>query len=246
MQNNTFIFNIEWYTVLLEYPAEVRFEVYEAIMRYAASGTLPELKPLAKMAFSFIKKEMDYNRRQYEETVEKRREAGRRSAEAKANARQQSQQVSTNPTLVNDVQQIQQKATSPTHNDNANDNVNELSSTTTNARARVDDGVDVELQTDEKFLDRVFADTMAIEAFCMANKIKTDKFRAIAEEIVNEWRLIGQRHQDEKDARRHLISQARIKLNSTKPNETKQTDKFSERRGTQPSVTSRKGFKGTF
>lgn len=56
----TFLFNTEWKEVLMEYPAEVRLEVYEAAIDYAASGTLSELKPLAKMAFSFIKKEIDY------------------------------------------------------------------------------------------------------------------------------------------------------------------------------------------
>ncbi|MDE6437229.1 MAG: hypothetical protein K2K69_06960, partial [Muribaculaceae bacterium] len=78
----TFVFNLEWVEVLKDYPAEVRYEVYDAIMWYAASGTLPELKPLAKMAFSFIKKEMDYNRSRYDTIVERRREAGRRGAEA--------------------------------------------------------------------------------------------------------------------------------------------------------------------
>ena len=47
----------------MDYPPEVRLEVYDAVIRYAASGTLSELKPLAKMAFSFIKKEIDYNSR---------------------------------------------------------------------------------------------------------------------------------------------------------------------------------------
>lgn len=45
--------------MLADYPAEVRLEVYEAVIRYAASGTLTELRPLAKMAFSFIKKDID-------------------------------------------------------------------------------------------------------------------------------------------------------------------------------------------
>ena len=62
----------------MEYPAEVRLEVYDAIIEYAASGTLRELKPLAKMAFSFIKKEIDYNNEKYEETVTKRSEAGKK------------------------------------------------------------------------------------------------------------------------------------------------------------------------
>lgn len=39
----------------MDYPPEVRLEVYDAVIEYAESGTLSELRPLAKMAFSFIK-----------------------------------------------------------------------------------------------------------------------------------------------------------------------------------------------
>lgn len=52
---------------LLEYPAEVRLEVYEAAIRYALSGTLSELKPLSRMAFSFIKRQIDYDNEKYNE-----------------------------------------------------------------------------------------------------------------------------------------------------------------------------------
>lgn len=133
MGNNSFLFNLEWYNVLLDYPEEVRFEVYEAIMRYASTGTLSELKPLAKMAFSFIKKEMDYNREKYEDTIEKRRAAGVKSAEVKKMRKeqieqneqknQQNQHVLTQLTSVECVQQNQHKATNST--DNVNDNVND-------------------------------------------------------------------------------------------------------------------------
>ena len=74
----SFIFNIEWHEVLKDYPAEVRLEVYEAIIRYCSSGTLSEMKPLAKMAFAFIKREIDYNENRYQETIEARRAAGRK------------------------------------------------------------------------------------------------------------------------------------------------------------------------
>lgn len=133
--NNSFVFNLDWYAVMLEYPPEVRFEVYEAIFIYAASGTLPELKPLAKMAFSFIKKEMDYNRERYESVVEKRKLAGKRSAESRLQNQQmttsvedvqQNQQVSTNSTHVESVQQNQHMSTKPTYNDNDNVNDNDI------------------------------------------------------------------------------------------------------------------------
>ena len=132
-KNNTFVFNLEWYEVLKDYPKEIRFEVYEAIMWYASSGTLPKLGPLANMAFSFIRKEMDYNRDRYDSIVERRKEAGRRSAIAKQSqagdaAPEQNQQVLANSTSVGVVEQNQQvlaKPTSVSYNDNVNDNVND-------------------------------------------------------------------------------------------------------------------------
>lgn len=72
----SFLFNLNWVEVLGDYEAEVRHEVYDAIIEYARSGTLIDLKPLAKMAFSFIKREMDFNSERYADTVEKRKEAG--------------------------------------------------------------------------------------------------------------------------------------------------------------------------
>lgn len=78
-----FLFNYEWAEVLMDYPAEVRLEVYDAIIRYAQSGTLSELKPQAKMAFSFIKREIDYNESQYQNIVDARKAAGSKGGKAK-------------------------------------------------------------------------------------------------------------------------------------------------------------------
>lgn len=61
----SFIFNIEWYEVLKEYPPEIRLELYEAIIDYCKTKTLPEISdPLARMAFLFIKHEIDEDREQ--------------------------------------------------------------------------------------------------------------------------------------------------------------------------------------
>lgn len=73
-----FVFNCDWQEVLKDFPAEVRLEVYDAIIEYAASGRLSELKPLAKMAFSFMRKEIDANNAKYDETVKRRSEAGKK------------------------------------------------------------------------------------------------------------------------------------------------------------------------
>ena len=74
----SFVFNIAGQEVLMGYPSEVRLEVYDAIIEYVASGTISELKPLAKMAFSFIKNEIDYNNAKYDEIVGKLIEAGKK------------------------------------------------------------------------------------------------------------------------------------------------------------------------
>lgn len=80
MENNknTFIFHLEWAEILRGYPAEVRYEVYDAIIGYAQSGTLSEMKPLANMAFAFIKMDMDRDVDRYKEMCDKNKENGQR------------------------------------------------------------------------------------------------------------------------------------------------------------------------
>ena len=84
-KKKSFIFNVEWQEILLGYPSEVRLEVYDAIIEYVASGTILELKPMAKMAFSFIKKEIDYNTCKYNDIVAKRSEAGKKAMNKRYN-----------------------------------------------------------------------------------------------------------------------------------------------------------------
>lgn len=102
MKKNSFVFFYSWRDALSECPSEVRLEVYESIIEYAKSGTLPKLKPMAQMAFNFIKVEIDRNNEKYSEMVEKRREAGKKSRKqmltnaANANKCQQMQQMLTN------------------------------------------------------------------------------------------------------------------------------------------------------
>ena len=126
INRRSFIFNVEWQEILLAYPAEVRLEVYDAVIRYAASGTLSELKPMAKMAFSFIKKEIDYNNDKYNETISKRSEAGKKGMSTRYGKNL------TNDNKTNKCYQDVTNLTNVTVNDNDNvnkekDNSNELS-----------------------------------------------------------------------------------------------------------------------
>lgn len=104
----------------MEYPAEVRYEVYDAIIEYAASGRLSELKPLAKMAFSFIKYEIDNNQRKYNEKVERNRANGSKGGAPKGNTNAKAKQPKTSETTQNN--QTVEKTTETTLNDNDNDN----------------------------------------------------------------------------------------------------------------------------
>ena len=129
VRKKSFIFNCDWQEVLMDYPAEVRLEVYDAIIRYAQSGTLSELKPLAKMAFSFIKKEIDYNNERYEEMVSKRSEAGKKGMSARYGTAQPETQEDglTNLTKANKANKsyhCYHELTNVTDNDNDNVNVN--------------------------------------------------------------------------------------------------------------------------
>lgn len=117
----SFVFNIDWRDVLMDYPAEVRYEVYDAIIEYAASGKLLELKPLAKMAFSFIKKEMDFNYERYKETVAKRSEAGKKGMSVRYAAKGAPTYV-TSDNKTNKSYQTLTKLTNITDNENVNDN----------------------------------------------------------------------------------------------------------------------------
>ena len=118
-KKKSFIFNVEWQEILLGYPSEVRLEVYDAIIEYVASGTILELKPMAKMAFSFIKKEIDYNTCKYNDIVAKRSEAGKKAMNKRYN------KDVTNLTNDSKSNKCYQDATNLTVNDNDNVNVNE-------------------------------------------------------------------------------------------------------------------------
>ena len=109
----SFIFYASWKEVLCNYPAEVRLEVYDAVIEYAISGTLSELKPLAKMAFSFIQKDIDANNERYQEIVSKRSEAGKKGMKSRWGENDNK--------CYNEIT----KVTTITINDNKDDNVNE-------------------------------------------------------------------------------------------------------------------------
>lgn len=74
MIQHSFPFRYEWGEVLRGLPREVRLEVYDAVIEYALSGTLPHLKPNARLAFTFIKAGLDRDREALTQHTEEARE----------------------------------------------------------------------------------------------------------------------------------------------------------------------------
>ncbi|WP_314809780.1 DUF6291 domain-containing protein [Capnocytophaga granulosa] len=78
MKKETFLFYADWLNVIRDLSSEVQLEVYQAIAEYAIYGNLIELKPLAKVAFGFVKQTIDRDTQKYISISEKRSEAGKK------------------------------------------------------------------------------------------------------------------------------------------------------------------------
>ena len=78
MKRETFLFYADWLNVIRDLPSEVQLEIYQAITEYAINGNLIELKPLAKVAFGFVKQTIDRDTQKYISISEKRSEAGKK------------------------------------------------------------------------------------------------------------------------------------------------------------------------
>lgn len=64
-------------------PMADRGALFTALLKYQRGEELPELTPLASMAFSFIRTQIDATNKAYDEKVVKCKEAGKKSAEAR-------------------------------------------------------------------------------------------------------------------------------------------------------------------
>lgn len=107
MKRKSFNISLEWKDKLKGLPVEVRVEVYDAIMEYAESGTLLDLKPMAKLAFSFIKPDMDLEIERINSISKKRAEAGRKAMEKRYGASDiKEQQSVTNDNKSNKCNQV--------------------------------------------------------------------------------------------------------------------------------------------
>lgn len=216
----TFIFNFSWKKVLMEYPPDVRLEVYDAVVDYAESGKLSEMKPLSKMAFLFIKDELDYNNEKYEKVCEKRSRSGKEGAAKRwstvnkgekiakiANAKKDNKNSKCHFAIANiadlDVDNENEY-------DNENENVNEkdnVACATTRARSEV-------LSIDEIEKEIINAESKA-ETLQMLYRISKEDYESIRDEILAEWKFRDYAN-TLSDAMRHFVNLVRVKAKSLK------------------------------
>lgn len=76
-KKNSFVMYTDYQDHIDLLDMEQRGMLLTAIMEYASSGTVTEIDGMVLMAFSFIRKQMDRDNEKYQNTVEKRREAGK-------------------------------------------------------------------------------------------------------------------------------------------------------------------------
>lgn len=111
MERESFVFYKDWKEAIQDLPNEIRLEVYDSITEYALSGKQPQLRPLASIAFNFIKPQIDRNNKRYEN--------GKKGGAPKGNSNASKNNLGTTENNQNQ----------PNVNVNVNENVNNISST---------------------------------------------------------------------------------------------------------------------
>ena len=120
MKKETFLFYADWLNVIRDLPSEVQLEVYQAIAEYAIYDNLIELKPLAKVAFGFIKQTIDRDTQKYISISEKRSEAGKKGGRSLKNNELKESNEKQKKQLLSEKSK---KSNCPLNdNDNVNDN----------------------------------------------------------------------------------------------------------------------------
>lgn len=89
-EKTSFILYAEYKEHLKYLSLEEKGMLFDALFEYVSDGTEPELSPLCMMAFSFIRTDIDQNAQKWEETKEKRSEAGKKGGIASGKARNKS------------------------------------------------------------------------------------------------------------------------------------------------------------
>ena len=83
MKRDSFVALRDWAEQLEELPEKDQLELFWAVFRYGLEGEEPELKTYQKAIFKGFKNDIDRNHDRYEALVERRRQNGKKGAEAR-------------------------------------------------------------------------------------------------------------------------------------------------------------------
>lgn len=138
VKRDSFVYHLNWEEVMDNLPQEVREEVRGAIIGYARTGVTPELKPLAKVAFEFVKRDMDWDFQKYQSMVTARSESGKKGAAARETNASNAKQGLANQANAPLAKQTKQGLANQADNvyDNVYDNVTQCVCDNAHTRAR--------------------------------------------------------------------------------------------------------------
>lgn len=122
MERNSFVFYKDWKEAIKDLPDEIRLEIYESIIEYATTGNIPMLKPMANIAFNFIKTTIDRDIEKYMSIVDRNKSNGNKGGRPKY----KTQKNPNNPLGFLVTQKNPKNLDSDNVNDSVNDNVNEI------------------------------------------------------------------------------------------------------------------------
>lgn len=123
---NSFVLYTDYLEQMELLSMEQRGTLLTALMSYAAGLELPDMDSTARMAFMFIKKQIERDSDKYQETIERRKEAGKKGGLAKAeNRRSDSSKSSNAKSATNKASKSKQAVANVADNVYVNDNVNE-------------------------------------------------------------------------------------------------------------------------
>lgn len=165
MERNSFIFYKGWREAIKDLPDDVRLEIYESIIEYATTGNLRGLKPMASIAFNFIKIDIDRDTEKYMSTVERNRNNGSKGGRPKSENPNEPKEP-TKPSGLSGNPRKPKKADNDNEHDNEyvddNDSDSKKKETSPNGEAKKDE---LSLFPDEKvnFVDlmKYFNETFA-------------------------------------------------------------------------------------
>jgi hypothetical protein len=129
MKSESFVFRGEWMNVISDLPDDIRLEVYDAVIRYGISGETIELKPMAKIAFGFMRMAIDKDKEAYSRRSEAGSRGGRPRKEETDENQEKPNETNENQTKPKKTNENQEKPNGDDgfeclcDNDNVNDNV---------------------------------------------------------------------------------------------------------------------------